>query len=100
MFCIVVRGPLFRPFGSIMTTLAIHQPGVTGDRVAKRFAFRHEAEQLSRQRLFGAVFAISSVLTPFFFGTVVGGIISGRVRWATPLATPSPVGSIPPVVVA
>lgn len=30
-------------------------------------------------RLFGAVFAVSSVLTPFFFGAVAGAIASGRV---------------------
>jgi len=43
------------------------------------FAFRNEAEHLPQQRLFGVLFAVSSVLTPFFFGAVVGGIVSGRV---------------------
>ncbi|MGH3784760.1 MAG: cytochrome d ubiquinol oxidase subunit II [Pseudonocardiaceae bacterium] len=43
------------------------------------FAFRKASDQLEQQRLFGAAFALSSVLTPFFLGTVAGGIASGRV---------------------
>jgi len=43
------------------------------------FAFRKYAATLSQARLFGAVFAISSVITPFFLGAVVGAIASGRV---------------------
>jgi cytochrome bd ubiquinol oxidase subunit II len=43
------------------------------------FAFRKVTVRLSGRRLYGATFAISSVLTPFFMGTAVGGIASGRV---------------------
>lgn len=43
------------------------------------FAFRKLAGKLSSQRAFGATFALSSFLTPFFLGTVAGGIASGRV---------------------
>jgi cytochrome d ubiquinol oxidase subunit II len=43
------------------------------------FAFRKETSQLSVERVAGAAFAFSSVLTPFFMGTVVGGIAAGRV---------------------
>lgn len=43
------------------------------------FAFRKVSEELGAQRLFGAAFAFSSVATPFFLGTVAGGIASGRV---------------------
>ena len=43
------------------------------------FAFRKYAATLSQARLFGAVFAVSSVITPFFLGAVVGAIASGRV---------------------
>jgi cytochrome d ubiquinol oxidase subunit II len=43
------------------------------------FAFRKYADTLNQARLFGVVFASSSVLTPFFLGTVAGGIASGRV---------------------
>ncbi len=54
------------------------------------FAFRKYAETLGQARLFGVVFATSSVLTPFFLGTVAGSIASGRVpldgtgdRWSS-----------------
>ena len=43
------------------------------------FAFRKVAARVADQRLFGAAFAVSSVLTPFFMGTVVGAIAAGRV---------------------
>jgi len=43
------------------------------------FAFRKFAETLEQARLFGVVFATSSVITPFFLGTVAGAIASGRV---------------------
>jgi cytochrome d ubiquinol oxidase subunit II len=43
------------------------------------FAFRREVERLSLQRLLGAIFAFSSLLTPFFMGTVVGAIAAGQI---------------------
>lgn len=43
------------------------------------FAFRKYAETLGQARFFGIVFALSSVVTPFFFGTIAGAIASGRV---------------------
>lgn len=43
------------------------------------FAFRKYAATLGQARLFGAIFAISSIITPFFLGAVAGGIASGRV---------------------
>lgn len=43
------------------------------------FVFRKYAETLSQARLFGAVFAGSSLITPFFLGCVAGAIASGRV---------------------
>jgi NADH dehydrogenase FAD-containing subunit/cytochrome bd-type quinol oxidase subunit 2 len=82
IFCLVVLWTAFPPaFGSIMTTLSIPISLALLGIVLRGagFAFRHEAERLSRQRLLGAVFASASVLTPFFFGAAIGGIISGRV---------------------
>ena len=82
VFCLVVFWTAFPPaFGSVMTTLSIPLSLALLGIVLRGagFAFRHEAEQLSRQRFLGGVFAIASVLTPFFFGTVIGGIASGRV---------------------
>ncbi|MFJ4753937.1 MULTISPECIES: cytochrome d ubiquinol oxidase subunit II [Streptomyces] len=43
------------------------------------FAFRHNALRTPEQRLYGAVFALSSVLTPYSFGAIAGAIASGRV---------------------
>jgi cytochrome d ubiquinol oxidase subunit II len=43
------------------------------------FAFRKYAATLAQARLFGVVFAGSSLITPFFFGTVAGAIASGRI---------------------
>lgn len=43
------------------------------------FAFRHTAERLRMQQLTGATFAAASLITPFFMGTVVGAVATGRV---------------------
>ena len=58
------------------------------------FAFRKYAATLGQARLFGVVFAGSSLITPFFLGAIVGAIASGRVpaggrgdlfaSWVTP----------------
>jgi cytochrome bd ubiquinol oxidase subunit II len=42
------------------------------------FAFRKAVTQLRHQRIFGGAFATSSVLVPYCFGAVAGGIASGR----------------------
>lgn len=43
------------------------------------FAFRKYAATLGQARLFGVIFAGSSLITPFFLGATVGAIASGRV---------------------
>jgi cytochrome d ubiquinol oxidase subunit II len=43
------------------------------------FAFRKSVVTLNEERTAGAIFALSSVLTPFFMGTVIGAIASGNV---------------------
>jgi cytochrome d ubiquinol oxidase subunit II len=43
------------------------------------FAFRKYSATLAQARLYGAIFAGSSVITPFFLGAVAGAIASGRV---------------------
>lgn len=56
------------------------------------FAFRSQVETLRWQRVSGAFFAFASLLTPFFLGTAIGAIVTGRVRshgdpvtsWANP----------------
>lgn len=43
------------------------------------FAFRKSVHGLQVRRLFGVTFAVSSVITPFFFGAIAGAVASGRV---------------------
>ena len=43
------------------------------------FAFRKDAETFAEARLFGAIFAGASLITPFFLGMVAGAIASGQV---------------------
>jgi cytochrome bd ubiquinol oxidase subunit II len=68
-------------FAAVMSTLYIPLTlaafGIIGRGAA--FAFRKSSTELWQQRLFGGAFALSSVLTPFFLGTVAGAIASGRV---------------------
>ena len=43
------------------------------------FAFRKSVLATKERRMFGAIFAISSVIVPYCFGAVAGAIASGRV---------------------
>src|SRR5581483_11151789 len=55
------------------------------------FAFRKAVSGVPLQRLFGATFASSSVITPFFLGSVAGAVASGRVPAG--VARAHPIGS-------
>ncbi len=46
------------------------------------FAFRKSSTTLGEARYFGALFALSSLITPFFLGAAAGGVASGRVPLA------------------
>ncbi|KUO10797.1 cytochrome d ubiquinol oxidase subunit II [Streptomyces sp. DSM 15324] len=48
------------------------------------FALRKPTRRLAQRRVYGAVFAVSSLLTPFFLGAVLGSVASGRVAVGTP----------------
>lgn len=48
------------------------------------FALRKPSRRLAQRRFFGAVFAVASLLTPFFLGAAVGGVASGRAAPGTP----------------
>jgi cytochrome bd ubiquinol oxidase subunit II len=68
-------------FGSLTSTLAIPlflaAVGIIFRGTA--FALRGQAATMNEARTLGAVFALSSVLVPFFLGATLGGIASGRV---------------------
>jgi cytochrome d ubiquinol oxidase subunit II len=70
-----------RAFAAVMTTAALPLWLAVAGIVLRgaAFAFRHEARRLGLQRAAGATFAASSLLTPFFMGTVIGAIATGAV---------------------
>ena len=82
IFCLVLLWSGFpAAFSAIMTTLYIPL-GIAAFGIVLRgsgFAFRKVSMRTAEQRLNGIAFATSSVLTPFCFGAVAGGIASGRV---------------------
>jgi cytochrome bd ubiquinol oxidase subunit II len=82
IFCLVVMWTSFpSAFAAIMTTLYVPL-GLAALGIVLRgsgFAFRKVSIRTPQQRVNGAAFAASSVITPFFLGTVAGGIASGRV---------------------
>lgn len=47
------------------------------------FALRKPTRRLAQRRIYGAVFAVSSLLTPFFLGAAVGGLATGHVKPGT-----------------
>ncbi|MDQ3725416.1 MAG: cytochrome d ubiquinol oxidase subunit II [Actinomycetota bacterium] len=82
IFCLVVLWTAFpSAFAAVMTTLYVPLTVAAFGIVLRGsgFAFRKSIEGLSGRRAAGAIFAISSLLTPFFMGTVVGAIAAGNV---------------------
>ena len=82
IFVLVILWTAFPPaFAAIMTALfvpiALALLGIFFRGIG--FAFRHEAQRLHMQRLNGAMFAISSLMAPFFLGTVIGAVATGAV---------------------
>src|SRR4051794_10356808 len=68
-------------FGSMFSTLSIPlflaALGIIFRGAA--FALRGQAATIREARVLGGVFALSSVLVPFFLGAALGGVASGRV---------------------
>jgi cytochrome d ubiquinol oxidase subunit II len=82
IFILVVLWTAFPPaFSAIFSTLyvpiALAAVGIVLRGAG--FAFRKTVATLTGQRSFGAIFALSSVLTPFFMGATVGAIAAGNV---------------------
>lgn len=82
IFCLVVLWTAFSvAFGSVMSTLFIPL-SLVGIGIVFRgagFAFHHTASSERGKHRAAWLFGIASLLTPFFMGTVVGAIASGRV---------------------
>lgn len=82
VFCLVMLWTAFPTvFSSIMLTLYIPL-GLAAIGIVLRgsgFAYRHVTAGFAARRAFGAMFAVSSLITPFFLGAVLGAIAGGRV---------------------
>ncbi|HYU83566.1 MAG TPA: cytochrome d ubiquinol oxidase subunit II [Kribbellaceae bacterium] len=82
IFVIVLWWTGFPPvFAAVSSTLYVPFTlvalGIIGRGSA--FVFRKASVRVEHQRLFGAVFALSSLLTPFFLGVSAGAVAGGRV---------------------
>jgi cytochrome d ubiquinol oxidase subunit II len=82
VFVLVFLWTAFPPaFAAIMRSLAVPF-WLVGLGIVLRgasFAFRHYAPSFRFARATGITFALSSLVTPFFMGTIIGSIASGRV---------------------
>jgi cytochrome bd ubiquinol oxidase subunit II len=82
IFCLAVLWTAFpSAFSAIFTTLYVPLTLAALGIVLRGagFAFRKSIVGLQGRRAMGATFALSSVLTPFFMGAVVGAIAAGNV---------------------
>jgi cytochrome bd ubiquinol oxidase subunit II len=82
IFVLVLMWTAFPPaFAAISSTLYLPLTLVALGVIARgsAFAFRKAIDQPWAQRLFGAAFAFSSVITPWFLGAAAGAVASGRV---------------------
>ncbi|MEU8936177.1 cytochrome d ubiquinol oxidase subunit II [Streptomyces sp. NPDC048409] len=82
IYCLVFLWSGFPTAFAAMTTTLYVPLGLAVLGIVLRgagFAFRKASIRTPEQRLYGAVFALSSVLTPFCFGAIAGALASGRV---------------------
>ena len=71
-------------FGWIFTTLFVPLSAAALGIVLRGagFAFRPEVRAMRWEPVAGGVFAFASLLTPFFLGTAIGAVVTGRVQGA------------------
>ncbi|MCW2742112.1 MAG: cytochrome d ubiquinol oxidase subunit [Blastococcus sp.] len=82
IFVLVVLWTAFSgAFAAVVSTLYIPLTVAAFGMIARgaAFAFRKSISTLGMRRFLGASFALSSLVTPYFLGAVVGGVASGRV---------------------
>jgi cytochrome d ubiquinol oxidase subunit II len=82
IFVLVVLWTAFSgAFAAVVSTLYIPLTLAAFGMIARgaAFAFRKSIATLGMRRFLGASFALSSLVTPYFLGAVVGGVASGRV---------------------
>jgi cytochrome bd ubiquinol oxidase subunit II len=91
IFVLVIAWTAFPvAFGSLFSTLYIPlflaAVGIIFRGAA--FALRGQAATIREARVLGGIFALSSVLIPFFLGAALGGIASGRVKVGNAVGDP------------
>jgi cytochrome bd ubiquinol oxidase subunit II len=82
IFVLVVLWTAFSgAFAAVVSTLYLPLTLAAFGMIARgaAFAFRKTISTLGMRRFLGACFALSSLVTPYFLGAVVGGVASGRV---------------------
>jgi cytochrome d ubiquinol oxidase subunit II len=82
IFVLVILWTAFpSAFAAVVTTLYIPLTLAAFGMIARgsAFAFRKSITTLGMRRFLGGGFALSSLMTPYFLGAVVGGVASGRV---------------------
>jgi cytochrome d ubiquinol oxidase subunit II len=82
IFVLVVLWTAFSgAFAAVVSTLYVPLTLAAFGMIARgaAFAFRKSITTLGMRRFLGASFALSSLVTPYFLGAVVGGVASGRV---------------------
>jgi cytochrome bd ubiquinol oxidase subunit II len=82
IFVLVIMWTAFPPlFAAVSSTLYLPLTAIALGIIARgsAFAFRKSVVELWQRRLFGAAFAFSSLVTPFFLGAAAGAVASGRV---------------------
>ncbi|MGX1547815.1 cytochrome d ubiquinol oxidase subunit II [Streptomyces adustus] len=82
IYCLVFLWSGFPTAFAAMTTTLYIPLGIAVLGIVLRgagFAFRKASIRTPEQRLYGAAFALSSVLTPYCFGSIAGALASGRV---------------------
>jgi cytochrome d ubiquinol oxidase subunit II len=92
IFVLVIMWTCFPPlFGDVASTLYVPLSAAAFGVIARgsAFAFRKAVTAVWQKRFFGAGFAISSVVTPFFLGAAAGAVAAGRV--------PPRIGGGPPI---
>jgi cytochrome bd ubiquinol oxidase subunit II len=82
VFILVLLWTSFPPafaaiFAALFVPLSLSLLGIVLRGVG--FAFRHTARRLRMQQLTGSLFAAASLITPFFMGTVIGAVVTGKV---------------------
>lgn len=77
-------------FGSMMSSLWIPMAIAIFGIILRgsAFALRGQAATIGEARVFGAIFATSSLIVPFALGTVVGAIASGQAAYGNAVVDP------------